>query len=114
MAFDYPINLARSAFWTSKEWMRGILALLLSYSSNETTEVDKIKSENKKKEYPAFLYRMLSGDSFESPIFFLKLFLIVALDRRPAQHRAPPLNHLSSLYTLNNPILATRIGACHA
>jgi hypothetical protein len=44
-------------------------------------------------------YRVLSGDIFESPIFFLQLFLAVALDRRS---RIPPLNHLSFLYTLTN------------
>jgi hypothetical protein len=46
-------------------------------------------------------YRMLSGDSFESPIFFLQLWLAVALDRSPTCYRVPPLNHLSSSYTLN-------------
>ncbi len=47
-------------------------------------------------------YRMMSGDSFERPIFFLELLLVVALDRRPAWRRVPSLNHLSSPYTLTN------------
>jgi len=52
-------------------------------------------------------YRVMPGDSFESLIFFLQLFLAIALDRRLAGLRVPPLNHLSSLYTL------TRVGVCH-
>ncbi len=40
-------------------------------------------------------YRLLSGDSFESLIFFLQLLLAVVLDRRPACRRVPPLNHLT-------------------
>jgi hypothetical protein len=38
----------------------------------------------RKKEYPALRYKVLSGDSFESPIFFLQLLLAIALDIRPA------------------------------
>jgi hypothetical protein len=47
-------------------------------------------------------YRVLSGGSFESPIFVLQLLLVVALERRPAWRRVPPLNHFSSLYTLTS------------
>jgi hypothetical protein len=57
---------------------------------------------SRKKEYPALRYRVLSGDSFESPIFFLHLLLAVALDRRPAGRRVSPLNHLRSPCTLTN------------
>jgi hypothetical protein len=39
--------------------------------------------EEEEEEYPAFQYRVLSEDSFESPMFFLQLFLAVALERRP-------------------------------
>ncbi len=44
---------------------------------------------------------MLFGESVESPIFFLRLLPAIALDRRPAWRRVPPLYHLSSPYTLN-------------
>jgi hypothetical protein len=47
-------------------------------------------------------YRMLSGDSFLSRIFFLQLLLAVALDRRPTSRRVPPFNHLNSPYTLTS------------
>jgi hypothetical protein len=47
-------------------------------------------------------YRVLSGDSFESPIFFLHLLPAVALDRRSAGRRVSPLNHLHSPCTLTN------------
>jgi hypothetical protein len=47
-------------------------------------------------------YRVLSGDSFFSPIFFLQLLLAVALDTRPAWCRVPPLNHLISPYALTS------------
>ncbi len=53
-------------------------------------------------DFAFFTYRELFGDSFFSPIFFLQLSLTVALDRRPARQRVPPLNHLSSTYTLTN------------
>jgi hypothetical protein len=57
-------------------------------------------------EYPALWaalrYRVLSGDSLESPTFFLQLLLVIALGRRPAWCRVSPLNHLSSAYTLTN------------
>jgi hypothetical protein len=36
----------------------------------------------KNHEYHAFRYKVLSGDSFESPIFFLQLLLAVAPDTR--------------------------------
>jgi hypothetical protein len=46
-----------------------------------------IRSEKKKERIPylsvTLRYRVLSGDSFESPIFFLQLLLAAALDRRP-------------------------------
>jgi hypothetical protein len=45
---------------------------------------------------------VLSGDGFESLIFFLPLFLAVALDRKPAWCRVPLINELSSLYTPTN------------
>ncbi len=57
---------------------------------------------SRKQEYPAFQYRVLSGDSFENPIFFVQLLLAVALGRRQAWNRVPPLNHLSSPYKLTN------------
>jgi hypothetical protein len=57
---------------------------------------------SRKKEYPAFRYRLLSGGSFENPKSFLQLLLAVALDRRQAWNRVPQLNHLSSPYTLTN------------
>jgi hypothetical protein len=47
-------------------------------------------------------YRLLSGDSFETPIFFLELLLAVAPNRRPTCRRVHLLNHLSSPYTLTN------------
>jgi hypothetical protein len=47
-------------------------------------------------------YRMLSGDSYESPMFFLQLLLPVALERRLAWLRVLPLNQLSSPYTLTS------------
>jgi hypothetical protein len=40
--------------------------------------------KEKKKENPALSYRVLSGNSFESPIFFLQLLLAVTLNRRLA------------------------------
>ncbi len=55
-----------------------------------------------RKNTPALRYRMLSRDSFESSIFFLELLVAVSLDRRPTWHRVPPLNHLSSPYTLTS------------
>jgi hypothetical protein len=41
-------------------------------------------ARKQKEEEPAFRYNKgLSGDSFESSIFFLQLLLAVALDRKP-------------------------------
>jgi hypothetical protein len=63
-------------------------------------------NSRKKERIPRFLatllYRVLAGDSFENAIFFLQLLLAVALDRRYAWNRVPPLNHFSSSYTLTN------------
>jgi hypothetical protein len=59
-------------------------------------------TQERKEDYPAFRYRVLSGDSFENPIFLLQLSLAAALDRRQAWNRVPPLNHLSSPYILTN------------
>jgi hypothetical protein len=47
-------------------------------------------------------YRVLSRDSFESPIVFRQLLLVVALDRKPARRTVLPLNHLTFPYTLTN------------
>jgi len=47
-------------------------------------------------------YRMLSEDSFESLIFFRQLLLVVALERKPAWRRIPPLNRLTFPYILTN------------
>ncbi len=43
----------------------------------------------RKKGYPTLRYRVLSGESFKSPIFFLQLLLAGALSRRLAWHRVP-------------------------
>jgi hypothetical protein len=59
-----------------------------------------------------FQCRVMSEDIFSSPIFFLQLFLAVALDRRLAWLRVLPLNYLSSPCTLTNHILATRAFWC--
>ncbi len=58
--------------------------------------------KNETKEYTALRYRVLSGDSFESLIFFLRVLLVVALDRRSAGRRVSLLNHLSFPYTRTN------------
>jgi len=42
------------------------------------------RTVTEEEEYLALRYRVLSGGSFESPIFFLQLLLAVAFDRRPA------------------------------
>jgi hypothetical protein len=56
----------------------------------------------RKEEYPVLRYRVLSEDSFLSPIFSLQLLLAVAVDRKSAWYRVTPLNHLSSPYTLTS------------
>jgi len=43
-----------------------------------------VRNLRRKRKYPVFRYRVLFGDSFESPLFFLELLLAVALDRKSA------------------------------
>jgi hypothetical protein len=85
----------------SKTSTKKVETLLFSFSCLREKKIVSL-STKENKEYPVFRYWALFGDSFERPIFFLQLLLAVALERRPARCRVPPLNHLSSEYTLTN------------
>jgi hypothetical protein len=88
----------------------------LTWVGSQSQKHNVLKTFSEEEEYPAFRLpcgKMLSGDSFESPIFSLQLSLAVALDRRPAWLRVLPLNHLSFSNTLTNHILVIRTGVCH-
>jgi hypothetical protein len=73
----------------------------LLYQRLVSTNVDR-KKEKLTHFSTTLKYQVLFGDSLESPIFFLQRFLAVALNRTNAWPRVPPLNHLSSRYTLTN------------
>jgi hypothetical protein len=66
-------------------------------------------TKKERKNTPTLRYRVLFGDSFETIIFFLQLLLAVALNRRPAWRRVPPLNHFSSPYTLTHYITSRKV-----
>ncbi len=87
------------------------LFLRLNLLGRDNTKI--FMSLVRRRRRPALRYRMLYADSYESSIFFLQLFLAVAMNRRPAWRGVPWLNPLSSPYTLSNHILDARVNVYH-
>ncbi len=82
---SYPFEKLFSIFPNKNEWKTSLYYLEWA-----------VKSERIPHLSATLRSRVLSGDNYVSPIFFLQLFLAVALDRRSVWRGFLPLNHSSS------------------